>query len=108
MAMPELADTSVVTCPACGHRKAERMPTDACMFFYECEGCGALLKPGSGDCCVFCTYGTIPCPSVHNGTAGRAAGVGVSRSMMLRPAERHCPSSVKAPCVARWRGAAGR
>ena len=63
--MPEIADTSVIICPACGHRKAERMPTDACMYFYRCEGCGALLKPASGDCCVFCTYGTIPCPPVQ-------------------------------------------
>jgi hypothetical protein len=21
------------------------MPTDACLFFYDCEGCGAPLKP---------------------------------------------------------------
>ena len=53
---------SVIICPHCGHRKAERMPTDACQFFYECEGCHALLKPLAGDCCVFCSYGSVPCP----------------------------------------------
>jgi ArsR family transcriptional regulator len=31
-------------------------------FFYECKGCGALLKPEAGDCCVFCSYGDAPCP----------------------------------------------
>jgi len=28
---------SVLTCPLCGHKKDEEMPTDACQFFYECE-----------------------------------------------------------------------
>ncbi|MCZ6863810.1 MAG: GDCCVxC domain-containing (seleno)protein, partial [Alphaproteobacteria bacterium] len=30
---------------------------DACIYFYDCKGCGALLKPNAGDCCVFCSYG---------------------------------------------------
>jgi chromate transporter len=53
---------SVLTCPQCGHAKAEVMPTDACQFFYTCGGCGTLLRPKAGDCCVFCSYGSRPCP----------------------------------------------
>ena len=53
---------SVITCPRCGHRKAERMPEDACQWFYECESCREVLKPRPGDCCVFCSYGSVPCP----------------------------------------------
>ncbi len=56
---------SVITCPRCGHCKSETMPTDACRYFYVCERCGAQLKPLDGDCCVFCSYGTVPCPSVQ-------------------------------------------
>jgi len=56
---------SEITCPQCGHRKVEEMPNDACQFFYECEGCGAILRPKAGDCCVFCSYGSIPCPSTE-------------------------------------------
>jgi hypothetical protein len=41
------------------------MPTDACLFFYECKGCGALLRPKPGDCCVFCSYGSVPCPPIQ-------------------------------------------
>ncbi|HUX17809.1 MAG TPA: GDCCVxC domain-containing (seleno)protein [Acidithiobacillus sp.] len=41
------------------------MPTDICQFFYECNNCHALLKPKEGDCCVFCTYGTVPCPPIQ-------------------------------------------
>jgi hypothetical protein len=36
---------STITCPNCGSAKAEIMPTDACQFFYECTGCGALFPP---------------------------------------------------------------
>jgi hypothetical protein len=41
------------------------MPTDACQFFYLCKGCGERLKPLAGDCCVFCSYGSVPCPPVQ-------------------------------------------
>ena len=60
---PELQ--SEITCPHCGHRKVETMPTDACQFFYDCEGCGAILRPKTGDCCVFCSYGSVPCPPIQ-------------------------------------------
>jgi hypothetical protein len=56
---------SVITCPHCGHRAEEQMPTDACQWYYECRGCGVLLRPKPGDCCVFCSYGTVPCPPVQ-------------------------------------------
>jgi hypothetical protein len=58
---------STVTCPQCGARKAEPMPTDACLFFYDCSACGARLKPKAGDCCVFCSYGTLKCPPKQAG-----------------------------------------
>jgi hypothetical protein len=56
---------STITCPECGFKKEETMPTDTCLFFYECTYCGKLLKPKSGDCCVFCSYGTEKCPPVQ-------------------------------------------
>jgi hypothetical protein len=42
------------------------MPTDACQFFYDCKGCGERLKPLAGDCCVFCSYGSVPCPPIQS------------------------------------------
>jgi hypothetical protein len=41
------------------------MPTNACQFFYECTGCGTLLRSKPTHCCVFCSYGSIPCPPVQ-------------------------------------------
>ena len=60
---------SEITCPLCGHCKREVMPTDACQWFYECESCGELLKPKPGDCCVYCSYGTVACPPIQAGDA---------------------------------------
>lgn len=57
--------SSVLTCPHCGHAKREHMPVDACQFFYECESCGTLLRPKPGDCCVFCSFGSVKCPPVQ-------------------------------------------
>ena len=56
---------STITCPGCGTKQAEIMPTDACQFFYECERCKTVLRPKAGDCCVFCSYGTNKCPPMQ-------------------------------------------
>ena len=56
---------SVITCPHCGTAKSETMPTEACWYFYECSSCGTRLRPKPGDCCVFCSYGSVPCPPIQ-------------------------------------------
>ena len=56
---------STLICPHCGTAKTETMPTNACLFFYECTGCKVLLRPKAGDCCVFCSFGTVPCPPIQ-------------------------------------------
>lgn len=65
MAMNGIVLESVVTCPHCGGTKRETMPTDACQFFYECSLCKTLLRPRQGDCCVFCSYGSVKCPPIQ-------------------------------------------
>ncbi|MDP3994311.1 MAG: GDCCVxC domain-containing (seleno)protein [bacterium] len=54
---------STITCPECGFKKEEPMPTDACQFFYICSNCKKTIKSGKGDCCVFCSYGDSKCQS---------------------------------------------
>ena len=63
---------STITCPHCGHRSLETMPQDACQFFYDCKGCGERLKPKTGDCCVFCSYGSVPRPPIQEQKSGDA------------------------------------
>jgi rubredoxin len=70
MEIPEMRIQSTLTCPECGFSRSETMPTDACQFYYECTGCGALLRPKKGDCCVYCSFGTAPCPPVQNARSG--------------------------------------
>lgn len=67
---------SALTCPVCSHTKTEIMPTDACQWFYECEQCHTVLKPMPGDCCVYCSYGTVPCPPIqeHGKNSGNCCG----------------------------------
>ncbi|MBM3564967.1 MAG: hypothetical protein FJX42_02495 [Alphaproteobacteria bacterium] len=61
---------SIVTCPACGAQVEERMPDDRCVVVWHCPGCKRALKPKPGDCCVFCSYGTVPCPPIQAGDCG--------------------------------------
>jgi len=63
--MPNTVPESVLTCPQCGFARREIMPVDACQFYYECENCKAILRPKAGDCCVFCSYGSMKCPPVQ-------------------------------------------
>ena len=67
--MTVIQTNSTLTCPYCGHQKTETMPTDACQFVYDCEGCDEVLQPHKGDCCVFCSYGTVPCPTIQQARA---------------------------------------
>ncbi len=62
-----MADLLVtLTCPDCHHAATEAMPTDRCVIFYECEYCGTVLRPKSGDCCVFCSYADKHGPFVQD------------------------------------------
>ncbi len=56
---------SMLTCPECRHATLEKMPLDSCRFFHECVRCHTLIRPLPGDCCVFCSYGSVKCPPVQ-------------------------------------------
>ncbi len=56
---------SVLTCPVCHFAEDLPMPDDACVYFHECTRCRTRLRPEPGDCCVFCSYGSVPCPPVQ-------------------------------------------
>ena len=66
---------SLVTCPSCGDQREQRMPEFSCLPVYTCPVCQTVLRPAAGDCCIFCTYGSVPCPAIQEqrwtGGAGR-------------------------------------
>ena len=63
---PKASTESEITCPKCGHKKTEKLPTEVCILSYTCENCQEIMHPKDGDCCVFCTYGSNKCPSKQN------------------------------------------
>lgn len=67
--MREVILESNITCPHCGHSQVDTMPTDACQWFYDCGACGKILEPKAGDCCVYCSYGTVKCPPLQQDRA---------------------------------------
>ena len=56
---------SVITCPFCKHKESETMSSNSCEYLYTCKRCDKLLKAKKGDCCVYCSYGTIPYPPIQ-------------------------------------------
>lgn len=63
--MNNLILDSILTCPHCDYAEKETMPIGDCQYVYECKSCGTLLEPKPGDCCVFCTYGSVKCPLIQ-------------------------------------------
>jgi hypothetical protein len=63
---------STLHCPLCGAERTEIMPVNACMIRFDCR-CGAVLRPEPGDCCVFCSYGTVACPPIQEARISGAA-----------------------------------
>ena len=61
-----MLSNSIIQCPECGFKKEEVMPTDFCQYFYECTNCKTRIKAKHGDCCVYCSYGNVKCPSKQN------------------------------------------
>ena len=72
--MTNIITDSNLTCPECDHQELLEMPTNACQWFYECTACKTLLKPLQGDCCVFCSYGSVPCPPIQESGSCSACG----------------------------------
>ena len=73
--------TSELTCPHCGHRSLEIMPTDVCIYFHDCAACGEVLRPKAGHCCVFCSYGSVPCPPIQANAAACHAQSEIGRNV---------------------------
>lgn len=65
---------SIITCPHCGFHQEESMPANMCIYLWECPQCQAVVKPKAGDCCVFCSYGTVSCPPVQMNSPGDCCG----------------------------------
>lgn len=50
---------STITCPACGYRASEAMPTDACVFFHVCKAVGRASSPRKATAACFAPMATF-------------------------------------------------
>jgi hypothetical protein len=83
---------STRVCPRCGVAALETMPMDACQYFYERRGCRTLLRPKLGDCCVFCSFGSVPCPTAEMGVRPPSPLSAGSATNVLSACQRYPPS----------------
>ena len=84
---------SDLTCPLCGHTERLTMPTDACLFFHECSSCRARLRPLTDHCCVFCSFGSVPCPPIQAGRTACCAPFAEESGVEIDPIRSSSPSA---------------
>ncbi|MFZ3039139.1 MAG: GDCCVxC domain-containing (seleno)protein [Polynucleobacter sp.] len=61
--------SSTITCPICLHAEVLALPKGSSQHLYQCQACKTILKPKSGDCCIFCSFGSIDCASAEKNLA---------------------------------------
>ena len=61
---------SILTCPDCEHSSEEHIPRDYWVILHRCRSCNKMLKPHAGNCCVFCSYGSVKCNGEQNSAIG--------------------------------------
>ena len=86
---------SVITCPACAHSATETMPTDACLYVYDCKGCDHHMKPIKGKCCIYCSYGWSPARLVRKNAI--FAPVRIMTDWAIRAPETDVSGSIRCP-----------
>jgi hypothetical protein len=79
------SSVATLVCPDCGVAAEERMPVDACVFFWTCPACGQRHRPLEGDCCVFYSYGTQACPSAQASRPMVCADPAVLKALQIIP-----------------------
>ncbi|WP_370629127.1 GDCCVxC domain-containing (seleno)protein [Polynucleobacter sp. 15G-AUS-farblos] len=61
--------SSKITCPHCNATEVLSIPKGSSQHLYRCMMCSAILKPKSGDCCIFCSFGDLDCSSAERNLA---------------------------------------
>jgi len=56
---------SELKCPECSFLYEEVMLENTCQTYYRCPDCQQQIKAKSDECCVFCSYGDVPCPQAQ-------------------------------------------
>ena len=60
---------STITCPHCSATETLEITKGYSLHLYRCFACGGILKPKSGDCCIFCSFSDLDCSSAEQNLA---------------------------------------
>ncbi len=52
---------SILTCPNCSHQKQEKLLENTFPTRFRCGNCQEMAEVKLGDCCIYCSFGDIPC-----------------------------------------------
>jgi hypothetical protein len=58
-----MIQSALIECPKCKASKEETMPLYFRQMYYACSACGHQVEVGEEDCCVFCAFSNVICPS---------------------------------------------
>ncbi|MES2587220.1 MAG: GDCCVxC domain-containing (seleno)protein [Pseudomonadota bacterium] len=61
--------SSKITCPICLAAETLALPKGSSQHLYRCQSCKTILRPKSGDCCIFCSFGSVDCSSSEKNLA---------------------------------------
>ncbi|WP_304608924.1 MULTISPECIES: GDCCVxC domain-containing (seleno)protein [unclassified Polynucleobacter] len=60
---------TIITCPNCYGQETLEISQGYSQHLYRCPSCSIILKPRSGDCCIFCSFGSQDCSSAEQNLA---------------------------------------
>jgi hypothetical protein len=52
-----------LTCPECGAEENVEMLSMEIARIYKCDTCNEISHVNEDECCVYCQYGEVKCPS---------------------------------------------
>ncbi|WP_285896681.1 GDCCVxC domain-containing (seleno)protein [Polynucleobacter corsicus] len=60
---------TTITCPDCCGQETLEISQGYSQHLYRCPSCSTILKPRSGDCCIFCSFGSQDCSNAEQNLA---------------------------------------
>ncbi len=52
-----------LSCPQCGSTQSVNMLALEIPRVYQCNNCREVIQANADECCIYCQYGEVKCPS---------------------------------------------
>ncbi|MGB0846810.1 MAG: GDCCVxC domain-containing (seleno)protein [Thiolinea sp.] len=70
--MPTIILECTLTCPSCQTKESLTMVQGRSESFFTCTHCSTTHLTKLGECCIYCSYGTVSCPTIQSIVTRRA------------------------------------